>query len=1071
MHFLDLERLDAWVVKPPPPVMARGRVCALTITADLTSTRSSSQVTAGGGKGDSTSSPSIAAERSPAEKEYSEPPRHLVVILEKGAVFVVLLESRRPGSGGGDGTGNNYTGIEGDPDIVIKGEVESRGGITAVATECMLGAGDSDEGGRSRQHSEYVRAGADRADQAEFAPSWLDVGRGGGGGSGGGMGVRALPPVGPSGSGPAISSSGGGSGGGGDACRRMRMSIISRAWGSKCSIKILRVAAMPDAKGGGDKQRKQGKGREWGGGGGKQHALRTETVRQVSLPVDHASPEQHALAAVDGTWAVLASSPAGAAPARITVAPLGAPESPATHPIRVFTLPHGEHIGGVVLLSGSNAGMADQASTPSPAGEATEEDGGAGPWGLVWSECSIYRIDLGGTQQARPKTEGAGRTDGPQTPTSLSPRPQPHLLPSPPRHSLAGVAAAAGATASIALRRPSAASVRRAREMHASGRLGEAAQLAIEALGGHTSSVVGSRVARSRSLGEEETAGGGATTRMVREDLANSLLEWLVTLQGRQPRASPRGAVSDMPEGAGDAGTIGAKAGGNIQAPESNLSAKRGSTRPPSASQGSGAPREPKATACPRGSSKNELRRDLAASKARAPFPAVSQTAPPLLERYLLASRDYDPVLAATLLHAHGEADLAVLAGTARGDMALAGILRVLAESTWPPRLSTRAVEALCSDETGAAPREAVLAGGGTLFAALEPSLQLRVLLSEKSIMFGGCDGGGPAAASAAAAAAARGESTALPVGRMPVGGSKGDLTRPTVSRAIAGVTSHLGPILPALSVEDLSGLISRLAQWCKEDTASLVEKSEEELKGSPPKTADTAHHGRGGDSEPSAASVEAVEMILRALCELSGRQPPSGDHHRRVWLCAGCLGSVGESERPLLRPAPQTRVGDIGVAFSFAPEGGTGNANSGETLLAGVGGWGASGAPVLKWAQLTTQLCDVLRGEGASSGSVCEVGGGLPTVARLRLLRVLPVVWGWHEPVRLMMRLRGAGCWAAVALELELSMNRREAASAMLHGVVHLLQVRHLWRPDQDRPCALVYFITFLFFLWRVLM
>ena len=1045
MHFLDLERLDAWVVKPPPPAMARGRVFALTITSDLAATRRFSQGAAGGDKDDSNSSPSNAAKNIATEKENTDPPRHLVAVLEKGAVFVVLLESRRPGGGIGGGigegvSGGNGSGVEGDPDGGTMGEGGGEGGVNNEPAERTLEAGDSD-GGRGRQHSEYIRAGADRVDQAEFAPSWLDVGRGGGGGGGGGMGVRAMPPVCPFGRGPPVGdSSGGGGGGGGDACRRMRMSIISRAWGSKCSVKILRVAATPDAKGGADKQR------QWIGG--KQHALRTETVRQVTLPIDHASPEQHGLAAIDGTWAVLASSPAGGAPARITVAPLGVPERPVTHPIRVFTLPHGEHVGGVALLSGSNAGSADHVSSSALAGEAPEKDGDAGPWGLVWSECCIYRVDLGGTQQARPKMEGTGRSDQPHAPTSLSPRPQAHLLPSPPLHLLSGVTAAAGATVSIALRRPSAASVRRARELHASGRLGEAAQVAIEALDGHTSSAATSRGARSRSLGEEETSGGGVTTRMVREDLANSLLEWLVTLQGRQPRASPLGAVSGPPVSAGDEGTSAAKAGGSIQAPESNMSAKKGWSRPRSTSQESGtsAPRESKATPCPRMPSRSELKRDLVTSKARPPASAASpQVAPssPLLERYLLASRDYDPVLAAKLLHAHGEADLAILAGTSRGEMALRGVLRVLAESTWPPRLGSRAVEAVCSDETGVAPRELVIAGGGTLFAALEPRLQVRILLSERSILFGDCDGGSPAAA----AVAAVGGSAASPAGG--VGDSE-------ASRAIAGVTSHLGPILFALSAEDLSGLISRLTQWCKEDAASLVDNSEGEPKGPPAKKADAARRGRGVDSAPSAASVEAVKMILRALCELSGRNPPSGEHHRRAWLCAGCLGGVREGGDFLLVPATQREVGNTGVSVSSTEDGaGTENTSLGDISLARVGGRGVSRVPVLEWAQLIARLYDILPDAGTSSDSASEVNGGLPAAARRCLLRVLPVVWGWHEPVGLMMRLRGAGCWAAVALQLELSTNRSEAATAMLHGVVHLLQVRHPRRPQFGRPCA----------------
>ena len=64
----------------------------------------------------------------------------------------------------------------------------------------------------------------------------------------------------------------------------------------------------------------------------------------------------------------------------------------------------------------------------------------------------------------------------------------------------------------------------------------------------------------------------------------------------------------------------------------------------------------------------------------------------------------------------------------------------------------------------------------------------------------------------------------------------------------------------------------------------------------------------------------------------------------------------------------------------------------------------------------------------------------------------MLPAAWGWHDPVGMLLRLREAGCWAAVALQLELSGNGPEAASATLHGVVAYLRVS--WG---DSACSLV--------------
>lgn len=390
------------------------------------------------------------------------------------------------------------------------------------------------------------------------------------------------------------------------------------------------------------------------------------------------------------------------------------------------------------------------------------------------------------------------------------------------------------------------------------------------------------------------------------------------------------------------------------------------------------------------------------------------------LERYLLTSRDYDPVLAATLLHEHGEDDLAVVAGSARGETGggavavLPKVLRVLAESAWPPRLGPRAVEAVCADETGAAAaREMIHAGGGTLFAALEPCLQLRVLLSDRSIVFGGAGARESLAREeeerAAVAAAAVEEVTAV-------------AARPVAAGAVAGVFTHLGPIVSALSAEELNRLISRLAQWCKDDpgvvlpavaaaAAAAGRDPGEETEGVSAATAEVSVHGDDITS-PSPAALEAVEVLVQALCELGGRTPPPGERHRRAWSHAGCI--IDDDT-----PASQERGG---------------------------GGGGALAPPPVDFAKLTASLCGVISGEGTAAFSHGEDddgddAGGLPTAARRHLLRLLPVVRGWHDPVGALLRLKEAGCWAAVALQLELSGNGREAASATLHGVVALLQ------------------------------
>ncbi|CAN0225857.1 unnamed protein product, partial [Hapterophycus canaliculatus] len=634
---------------------------------------------------------------------------------------------------------------------------------------------------------------------------------------------------------------------------------------------------------GNEQQHQQGWGLEWvASSSGRQQALRTETVRQVTLPVDHHAPEQHALAVVDGSWAVLASPPAGGAPARVAVAALGGPERPATQPVSVFRLPHGEHVGGVALLpcgteasGGSTEHGGDSSSRSVPkSGDAKASASWAsgGSWGLVWSESCVYRIDLG---------EGgdAGRVSAPprQEPARSSPR-----MEAPTRRR----PVVAGTAGSIALRRPSASSVRRARELHAAGRLAEATYVAMAALDG----------SEALSMAPSPGAGGGATTRMVREELANSLLEWLVKLHLRETSGSPLSTRADVQVGGRGRGGGGAASGagenddggggissgggssGNTTGDDAGKARRLSTGSREGVAQGRSAARqEPKSrhTSTPR-ASKNRLVKHELAAPAREPKGAID-TPPPRpasllqLERYLLSSRDYDPVLAATLLHSHGEADLAVVAGTAREGggrggavAALPNVLRVLAESSWPPRLGPRGVKALCNDDTGAAAREAILAGGGTLFAALEPRLRLQLLLSDRSIMFGATvaeeSGIG---AEVRAAEAVEGEA-AERVGR----------------GAIASVRTHLSPMVPELSVEDLNGVVSRLARWCNEGMAAPVERCQAEETEDPAVAFGAGAAGNvpsGGEYCPPEAALEALEVLLQALCELSGRCPPPG--------------------------------------------------------------------------------------------------------------------------------------------------------------------------------------------------
>lgn len=1034
VHFLDLERLDAWVVTPPPPAMARGRVCALTIAADIAAAgRSPSQAAQGGERG--ATPPGSTASASIARSEHPEPPRHLVAVLETGAVFVVLLERSRPLVGDNSAGSRNSEGVDKDGENVNSGKEEGTGN------------GDGDGGG-GRQRLDYVRLGADQVDKNEFSPLWLDVGRGASGGGGGGMGVRFVPPAGQSRSGAFA--------GADEACRRLRMSIVSRAWGNKCSVKMVRLAATPDA-GSGDKEGLKGRGRERGGG--RKHALRTETVRQVSLPVDHPSPEQHGLAAVDGFWALLASPPTSGAPTRVTVAPLGRLDRPAAAPARVFLLPPGENISGVALVRGDHAG--DAGHFVPTAGSAENNRDGGGSWGLVWTESCIYRVDIGWDGRASSKTKDTGRSTSALLPPP--PLPPPQVPPPPlPRHSARTVRHNQGtsATGSIAIRRPSAASVRHARDLHAAGRLAEAAQAAIKALDGNLSAGTASGRGSGSPPGREEAAGGGVTTRMVREDLANSLLEWLITLHAQRSRTiTPPAAAPDVPGGAGAAGN--STTNSHRPRSESIGSAKQGLVRPVAGkAQTRGVRRGQTRSSSTARSLKNDPKQHPVTEEESLHSLAPTAQTTSRLERYLLSSLDYDPVLAATLLHSHGEADLAVVAGASRGSAALLGVLRVLAESAWPSRLGLRAVEALCDSEVETAALDAVCAGGGSLLAALEPRLQLRLLLSDRRIMFGGDTvGGNPKKAKSGSVMPAGDTAVILQeeggVIEAPAGAVAGAADIPRAP--IAGVRSHLGPIVPALSVEDLARLVAQLAQWCKEDAAHATGHPGEESGDTP---AQSEIVSDDDDRSPPAASLEALEVLLEALCQLSGREPPAGANHRRAWLEAGCVGEGvhGGGDSPI----SQEEENDASIPTDGSlpeNEASRGSANVSRALPTPERD---CRGPPLGWVQVVTSLCAVLENEGircgigvgsgggSGGGGGDQIGihggvrgvGGLPTAARRALLRALPLMRGWHDPVGVLLRSRGSGCWAAVALELEQSGDRREAASAILHGIATLLQV-----------------------------
>lgn len=924
--------------------------------------------------------------------EHYDPPLHLVTVLETGAVFVVLLERGRPNFGGdaamGDSGGDigSAGGGGGKP-----GDVNSDG-VSGESTDDGFGESDVVRHHRGRSSSirtlmEYARLGADRAEDADFAPAWLDVGRGGSGGGGGGMGVRAIQSLSgfPGKTHSATSYADG---------FRLRMSIVTRAWGNRCAVKIVRLVAMPEAVGGDADMH----GRERGIA--KQPVLRTETVRTVTLPTDHPSPEQHALAAVDGNWVVLASPPAGGAPARVTIAPLDQAERPAPSSINVFPLPPGESVVGVALLPASHVSEASLVTHSVYRGEHGAANVSRGSWGLVWTNAGIYRADLGGEKRAERTPSDAGRATLPKPPPKAPPPLPPVKSNTRTTKSTLGTPAA-----SIAIRRPPAAAVLRARELHASGHLEEASQVAMDALDGTRA---GSAWSGQPTHGREET-GGGVTTRMVREDIANSLLEWLTTLHLRR---SPRDTQWVSEE--------------HVVAPSGRVTARTRSDDKPGSKRVSQAfarslPRVPRRG----GKQAMTARSSNEEPNEAAPAPARAKSR---LERFILSSQDYDPILATTLLHAHGEADLAVVAGTARGRVALSGVLRVLAESSWPPRLGARAVEALCAKGAAA---EAVRVGGGTLLAAMDPRLQVRMLMADRRILFGAAD--------------KQDESKLPSPTRDDTALAEGAVEEP-LTGVPGGVRSYLGPIIFELPDEALVGVASQLIRWCAMDAP-------EEGVG------DTVESQPIVDARPeilpSTPEREAIEVVFDSLFELSGRQPPLGPAHHRAWLQSGCV-SCAISRESVCKMESET-TGTSSSSFIASP------ISSSNSILSTAGGvdrqLGTSEcrAGRSEWAHVVSSFRRVFADEGlgdddgragdelSGPSTACQCGG-LPTAARNVLVRALPLLRGWYDPVRLLLKAKGAGCWAAVAPELDYLEHRREAASAKLYGVVCLLQVR--------RPC-----------------
>lgn len=995
VHFLDLERLHSWVIAPPPPSGQRGRVCTLTIESSILPPAPDDHPREEGETPpvEAMGKPVLA---SPGGQDLD--PRHLVVVLETGAVFTVLLERGRPGVGGAG---------EGDTVETELGDKDSAGADGEV-----VGPPGDGSGGGARL--EYARLGVETRENPEFAPSWVDVGRGASGGGGGGQGVRVMPahrPV-----GRRVS---GGAGKAAEPGVGLQVSIVSRTWGNKCSVKMLGVAAS-----------NEGHGMDWMGHGwdrerghGRPQALRMEVARQVTLPVDHPNPEAQSMAVVSSGWAVLASHAAGSIPARVTVASLEDSERQAPSSVRFFPLPPGERVGGVGLLSMDHA--TGSLVVPTPRFPDPQESLGvaarATTWGLVWSDAGIYWIDFGEAGSRIPQAApDPGTTVLPPPPRPAPPTPPP-LPPLPPARSLGSSAPQGKSAGLVTVRRPPATAVRRARELYSLGYLSEAVKVGVAALDGGGAPGVSSS-AGGGGLGAEE-GGGGVTTRMVREDLANSLLEWLIALR-------LRGSDDVSPALQADSSASAPAASGSSPAPGTH--GARGGTGGQEGFPPERRPRPaPGSTPQTRSSTRREGRqaassrppkRDGGGKGGEAGSPPPDPPAPEArsrLEHFLLTSLDYDPILAATLLHARGQADLAVVASAARGGAAIPGTIRVLAESSWPPRLGLRAVECLC--RAGAA-AELISAGGGTLFAALEPALRVRVLMSDHRILFRGSEG----------AAAGSGDSTAARESSASEG--IGDEAGPSPDPG-GLARRRVAPFFPALSVGEIAEVCARLARWCSAELLGAG-ASEEALSGG----GETGGEGEGPSASPPSgpppAARQAIEILLDALLELSARNPPPGLGHKYAWLEAGCVAETSCEEGV----AAAGQKASVGAGYG---SGGAKNPCTHE----------GPGSERMSWPKTAAALAGILeahelsgdtRREGeAGAGGACEVEGGLPTAARRALLSALPLLHACYDPVVVMLKAVRAGCWAAVAMQLELLGRRRDAVSAKLHGVVSVLKVR----------------------------
>lgn len=977
VHFLDLERLHSWVVSPPPPTSQRGRVCALTIESATATLNALGRPRM---EDEDSIHKSTDISDAPVPQPANPDQRHLVTVLESGAVFLILLERGRPDSGHDEGTADGVDGV---------GE-ESKVGHP---TELVTGHRGRSKSGSSTA-SDYARLGVDHVNDPEFAPTWLDVGRGSSGSGSGGTGVRVMPPDDSAGSSGSVSRKLGPS-------PNLQLSVVSRSWGNKCTVKMLSLFGNPDAGDSAGHPRERTSART--------QALRTETVKQVTLPTDHPSPEQHALAVVNGAWAILASPPTSGTPARVTVASLDEAERPAPASVRVFPLPAGERVGGVMLLPGQVV-MSGVRSLRAAYAHSVENSKKM-VWGLVWSDAGIYRVDFGGngTPLALPNP------DSPSPPPPSRPPPSPPPLPPPRTVTLRNPMAA------ITVRRPSAAAVRRARELQASGYLDEAAEAAIEALDGK-SVPVASVTGLGSAHGKEESV-GGVTTRMVREDLANTLVEWLVTLHVKRPKhVAPTAPVDHTAAAASPeapSNRVGARGRARQPTHRDDLQSAR-STHQPRTSTRRGGKRSMSARP-----SKREFgeKGDITSPSPTIPLPG----SPSRLEQFLLSSLDYDPILAATLLHAHGQADLAVIAAAARGS-AISGVIRVLAESTWPPRLGRRAVQSLCTVGAGA---EVVHAGGGALFAALEPTMRIRILISDHRALF------------------------YLP-GDENTNGSREDTAavKDDISAAktihtedyLGSARGRISPLLPALSVGELAELCSRLARWYNGELLSgRVEKTASAVR-SP---LDTPCNSL---SFPFSLERQIVQILLDVLLELGSRQPPSGAGHRHAWLEAGCTtDAFREQSTSVMAPAADTN--DDAHLAGDLPEGDTP-----QEVHSDQPGWsGSTAASLREVLQREGVFCELNFSESEVGGveSVSEVQGGLPTAARRVLLSVLPLLQGLFDPVVVLLNAMDAGCWAVVALQLELSGTWQDAASAKLHGVVSVLQVMNNAYEEPRKECA----------------